>query len=108
MHYSGEVYYDKNFNGIHEFDEEGMEGITVTLETLDGEVIQEGETGIDGEYLLTSLPEGGTFRVRIWPPRGYQATLNGDFIISTLDPQGMASRSTGLFQGIFLPIIHRS
>jgi hypothetical protein len=106
--YSGDVYLDLNLNGIREFGEEGIEGVTVTLETLEGTILNETQTGPDGEYLFANIDEDGSFRVRIRPVRGYQATINGDFTISTLDPQGMISRSTGLFQGIFLPIIHRS
>jgi hypothetical protein len=108
INYSGEVYVDTNRNGIREFSEEGIEGVTVTLETLDGEIIQQTETGMDGEYLFTHIPDQGEFRVRIWPINGHQITVNGNFIISTHDPQGLISRSTGLFRGIYLPMIHRS
>jgi hypothetical protein len=108
INYSGEVYLDANLNGIREFSEEGIEGVSVTLETLNGEIIQQTETGMDGEYFFTNVPDQGELRVRIWPINGHQITVNGNFIISTHDPQGLISRSTGLFRGIYLPMIHRS
>lgn len=106
--YSGEVFLDWNLNGIREFSEEGIEDVNVTLELLDGEILEETQTGADGEYLFADIAGEGSFRVRIWPANGYQVTIHGDFTISTLDPQGMESRSTGLFQGVFLPLIFRS
>jgi hypothetical protein len=106
--YSGEVYLDLNRNGIREFSEDSIAGVTVTLETLAGEIVEETQTGIDGEYVFANLPEETSFRVRIWPLHSHQTTVNGEFIISTSDPQGLISRSTGLFRGIFLPLVFRS
>jgi hypothetical protein len=40
-------------DGIREFSEDSIAGDTVTLETLEGEIVQETQTGIDGEYLFT-------------------------------------------------------
>lgn len=106
--YGGEVYLDSNRNGIREFSEDSIAGVTVTLETLAGEIVAETQTGVDGEYLFIDLPEETHFRVRIWPLHSHQITTNGEFIISTSDPQGLISRSTGLFRGIFLPLVYRS
>lgn len=103
--YSGEVYLDQNLNGIREFSERGLSEVRVTLETVEGEVIQETYTGFDGEYVLDNIVEEGMYQVRIWPLPGHQTTTNGVFTISTLDPQGMISRATGLFLGLFLPIV---
>ena len=58
----------------------------------------------DGVYIFSDLPEP-MVRVRILPPALYAISANGDYIISTTDPQSPTVRSTGLFIGVFFPQI---
>jgi hypothetical protein len=102
--YAGEVFIDYNRNGIRELHEAGFQDITVRIETLAGDLIAETSSDVDGYYIFTDLPEE-MVRVRVLAPNDYHVSVNGDFVIATNAPQGPAVRSTGLFIGVYLPII---
>ncbi|MEZ4832175.1 MAG: SdrD B-like domain-containing protein [Caldilineaceae bacterium] len=102
--YAGEVFVDLNRNGIREQEETGMQNVTIRIETLEGELLDDTTSDEDGVYIFSDLPEP-MVRVRILPPALYAISANGDYIISTTDPQSPTVRSTGLFIGVFFPQI---
>ena len=102
--YAGEVFIDYNRNGIRELNEAGLQDIPVRIESLAGDLIAETSSDLEGYYIFTGLPEE-MVRVRVLAPNDYHVSVNGDFIIATNAPQGTAVRSTGLFIGVYLPII---
>jgi hypothetical protein len=102
--YAGEVFIDYNRNGIRDLNETGLQGIPVRIETLVGNLIAETTSDLEGYYIFTGLPEE-MVRVRVVAPNDYHVSVNGDFIIATDAPHGPAVRSTGLFIGVYLPII---
>jgi hypothetical protein len=104
--HAGEVFHDGNVNGVREISERELYGIVVTLETLEGAILQTVASDGDGYYLFTDLP-AGQFRVRVRPPQGYSVTRNGAYTIDTRAPQATVIPSTGLFLGLFLPAIQR-
>lgn len=102
--YVGEVFTDYNRNGVRELNEVGLQDIPVRIESLAGELIAETQSDVEGYYLFTDLPDE-MVRVRVLAPSDYHVSVNGDFVIATNAPQGPAVRSTGLFIGVYLPII---
>jgi hypothetical protein len=102
--YAGEVFIDYNRNGIRDLNETGLQGIPIRIETLVGNLIAETSSDLEGYYIFTGLPEE-MVRVRVVAPNDYHISVNGDFIIATNAPHSPAVRSTGLFIGVYLPII---
>lgn len=105
--YAGEVYIDANRNEIRDQNETGLSNIPVRVETMEGSPLFETASDEDGYYVFNGLPED-TLRVRVLPPRGYSVSANGEYVISTVDPQAPTILSTGLFQGVYLPIIGKN
>ncbi len=104
VQHAGEIYIDLNRNGIREPNEEGIADIAVCIETLEGDLIHETTSDKEGFYLFDDLPEG-MLRVRVTPSAGYTILANGEYVISTYNPQSPTVRSTGIFLGLFLPIV---
>ncbi|WP_061963126.1 SdrD B-like domain-containing protein [Demequina aurantiaca] len=56
------VWIDENRNGVQDPGEEPLPGVTVRLHELDGTVVGETVTGVDGDYVFEGLYPG-TYRV---------------------------------------------
>jgi hypothetical protein len=52
------VWYDNNNNGTQDMDEEGAQGVTVTLFNSLGNAIATTTTDANGNYLFSNLPDG--------------------------------------------------
>jgi hypothetical protein len=82
---------DSNGDGIMDDGEQGMDGITVTLE-LNGEEAETTTTAEGGWYAFASLPaSGATFQIHVTIPSGYEATIEdavGPGIDSNIDAEG--------------------
>ena len=55
------VWEDLNADGIQDAGEPGIQGVTVTLYSSDGEVLGTTVTGPTGEYVFTDLPAGSYY-----------------------------------------------
>lgn len=105
--HAGIVFIDYNRNGVHELGEIGLPNIAVRLETLDGVLLGETTSDDEGYYMVTELP-AETFRIRVVAPPAYHVTVNGEYVIITTEPRATVLDSTGLFTGVYLPIIDRN
>ncbi|MEZ5502364.1 MAG: SdrD B-like domain-containing protein [Halioglobus sp.] len=83
---AGNVYYDRNLNGVFDPDEAGIGGVTVTLS---GPVSASTVTAADGSYSFTDLPPGNYTLVETQPG----AWVDAQDTLGTVDgvPTGDAS-----------------
>ncbi len=78
------LWVDGDADGIQDAGEAGLEGATVTVQTVSGQavtdvagnVVGSQVTGADGKYLFSKLP-AGDYVVTIQQPAGYYLTLGG-------------------------------
>lgn len=68
------VWFDRNGNGIQDSDEEGVQGVTVTLWSHFGQEIATTITDGYGYYLFTDL-QPGEYWLKFTPPTGYRFTV---------------------------------
>lgn len=88
------VWEDSNMNGIQDFDEKGIFGVTVSLYDINGVRIRSTVTGINGNYLFKDLLPG-EYTVEFMKPEGYEFTgshIGGTAVIdSDPNPEGMTA-----------------
>ena len=65
------VWFDTNCNGVQDQAEPGAPGVTVTLETCDGDVVASTVTNASGIYLFDPVDENFDYRVCVDLPDGY-------------------------------------
>lgn len=68
------VWLDTNGNGIQDSGEAGVAGVSVTLRSVDNEILAETFTDADGLYLFDDLVDGD-YRIRFDLPAGYLFTF---------------------------------
>lgn len=68
------VWEDTNRNGTQDPGEKGIEGVHLQLLDKAGNVLKDGQTDAQGNYLFDGLTEG-TYRVQVEVPSGYTFTM---------------------------------
>ena len=91
---SGQVWLDSNEDGIEDYGEMGMSGVTVDLVTLDGATVSSTTTDANGDYLLAADPTlGNQYQIQVIMPDGYSATISNastSGIYSSIDYNGLS------------------
>jgi hypothetical protein len=93
----GNVWDDKNENGIRDEDEEGVAGVNVQLLNEVLVIIAEATTNSSGDYTFTDLEYNAdsSFEVRVTPPPGQAFTQQGSMeneYASHVDPTGLSDK----------------
>jgi hypothetical protein len=73
----GTVFFDPNNDGVRQFSEPGVQGVTVNLNDANGNVVATTTTDNQGNYSFTDqtgIPGTGVFTVTIVLPSGYHLT----------------------------------
>lgn len=96
------VWLDGNANGVQDPGEEGVPGVTVILETCDGEPVADRMTDGDGRYRFTDLVPG-SYRVTFLAPGGRalgpRDQGGDDGVDSDASPVSGATECIGLVSG---------
>ncbi len=98
---AGSVWIDANENGVQDDEEDGYEGLLVTLTNFpDNEIIQLAETDADGNYTFNDV-EPGYYKVIIETVPGFEFAAGGDVDANgnTLVFQVTGSGETLLYSG---------
>lgn len=90
---SGRVFADLNKNGIHEPNELGVSGATLTLHSA-GIADRTGQTAVDGAFLFTNVPSG-VYRATLTLPPNHTATTVVEATV-TVDGTGAATVRFGV------------
>ncbi len=77
----GVVFEDVNGNGQRDLDEPGVADITVRLETLSGQLVDEITTTSDGLYTFNGLTPQ-TYHLQLQLPTGWTATTNTEYYLN--------------------------
>ncbi len=67
------VWYDENANGVQDLGEPGAEGIQVEIRALDGTMLEQTVTGVDGYYEVDEL-KAKEYYMQVVPPAGFGFT----------------------------------
>ncbi len=67
------VWIDENQNGLMDSDEVGLEGVSVTLVDIDGNLLNTDQTDENGKYLLNNILPG-TYQLKFDLPEGFEFT----------------------------------
>lgn len=92
---SGQVYHDRNDNGLPESGEEGIAGVTITLWGEAGNKVATTTTDAEGRYSFTEL-NPGTYRITEDQPAGW---IDGKERVGS---HGGSSPENDVFTGIVL------
>lgn len=84
---TGQVFNDRNGNGLRDRGEAGISGVQVELLDDAGEVVATTVTGRAGNYRFTQFGETGDFATRVVPPDGRAVTSTNplEFLVSAGD-----------------------
>lgn len=93
------IFWDKNRNGKKEADEQGVDGVSVTL-LQDGKKIAETLTNNGGTYRFGNLPNG-TYELQVEKPTGLAFTNSSEKDPLAVDNDSDASKE-GLITGIVI------
>lgn len=98
---SGQVVWDKNYNGIKDASDQALSNIKVIAVAPSGNTLAEAYTANDGSYKLTGLKDGDNYLIEISKPGWLEYSLSGADYISDIRIQ--TAPACNILFGLFDP-----
>lgn len=101
VRFSGQVVWDKNYNGIKDASDQALSNIKVIAVAPSGNTLAEAYTANDGSYKLTGLKDGDNYLIEISKPGWLEYSLSGADYISDIRIQ--TAPACNILFGLFDP-----